>query len=250
MLDITETEQTMVAAMIRGVTPPLAQRGSAWPDYLFQIVASYIDVDKMDYLMRDSYFTGVPCGFQWDRLIRNTRVIDGQMCFDRKIARNILQLFHTRYYFHSEIYSHKTVMVISAMLSDAITQAAKDLDLESDYQTDDKWCYWDDYSVTKAIRDAKNTLASQAILNRIENRDLYPKTITQSTDAKTSASDTVRTAKVGYLNVDVNPLSKLWFYDKSRTGVKYKMPTDDDTCTVMPSHFTEARTMTFSRSVV
>lgn len=298
-LGLTDTEVAMVASMITGKPP--AERSSCWPDYLFQIVASLIDVDKMDYLRRDSYYTGVPCGFQADRLIFCSRVIDGQLCFNRKAARNILQLFHTRLYAHSEVYQQKTCMVISSMIADALKLARKELELERFFQHDTLWCDLDDFSVLTLIRlRCPEGHPSRVILDRIDNRDLYTKRVREeymekkgaasseqaaagaaaAGDKRAAASDpsappppsAKRTrltredsngfkegvkqtdtrhgearSRVGYTNHNVNPLTMLWFYDKSAPDTKYRLGPGDSLSHVLPVNFAEYRVVEFDR---
>lgn len=78
--------------------------------FLYQIVANYqnsIDVDKFDYIQRDSHNLGLRFSFDHERLMKFSKVIDGQISFHAKEAYNLYEIFHTRYSLHKQIYSHR-----------------------------------------------------------------------------------------------------------------------------------------------
>ena len=93
--------------------------------YLMDIVSnksSGLDVDKFDYIMRDTYNTGVRGVFDVDRLIRNVvvRECDGrlQMCWPQKELEGIIEIFHTRDSLHRRVYQHRTNTSIESMFRD------------------------------------------------------------------------------------------------------------------------------------
>ena len=66
----------------------------------YEIVANgtnSIDVDKFDYLARDSRACGVACSFDHKRLMTFSRVLDNHICYHAKEAMNVYSLFNTRY---------------------------------------------------------------------------------------------------------------------------------------------------------
>lgn len=242
-LGLTTEEIDVISCMIQGK----AYENSKWPRYVFQIVSSTIDVDKMDYLKRDSYYTAVPCGFQYDRIIFNSRVIDGELCFHRKVAKNILQMLHTRYYFYSEIYHHKTVMVISKMMSDAIKAALPFLSIESHFQHETNWEVFNDHSIVTMIKEHPDATQAQAILKRIETRDLYKMKVTTHSQEQDCEQNCVN---VGYHNRNTNPLLELWFYhyeEGSEKGaqklIKARIDLDVDIGPILPKNFHSIRSL-------
>lgn len=64
---------------------------------MFEIVANKknsLDVDKFDYLQRDSKHLGLTTvGFDWQRIIRNSRVIGNQLCYNKKIINDLKQVY-------------------------------------------------------------------------------------------------------------------------------------------------------------
>ena len=85
-------------------------------NYVYQIVANKVcsvDVDKIDYIERDSYHLGIRTMTDYQRLITKARVVefDGnmQIAWPEKIQHDILSLFETRYRLHKNVYSHHAV---------------------------------------------------------------------------------------------------------------------------------------------
>ncbi|KAL9656902.1 hypothetical protein ABK040_006994 [Willaertia magna] len=120
---LSETEISQVGDMILGKIP----KGET-KHYLYTIVhndSSGIDVDKFDYLARDCKSSSLPIGYQFEKLLQFSQIRKEKdvykICFDKKEAYNIYQLFHTRYSLHKEIYSHRVVMAIQLMIGQLMT---------------------------------------------------------------------------------------------------------------------------------
>ena len=82
--------------------------------FLFQIVHNEvcgIDMDRLDYLQRDSYHTNLP-GFQPDYLINCARVKDNKLCFLEKAKEEIYLMFQSRRRFLISVCRHETVIMI------------------------------------------------------------------------------------------------------------------------------------------
>ncbi len=100
---------------------------SAWPDWAREVILSTIDADLLDYLRRDSYFTGLPHNYD-DRVFRSFGVAGGRLALrmarhgmDRPDARSeVIQLLRTRYFLTERVYYHHTKVVAGAMISKAV----------------------------------------------------------------------------------------------------------------------------------
>lgn len=124
---------------------------------LYQIVANYlngIDVDKFDYLARDTYNLGLKKGFDPRRLIDEI-IIDANdnISYPKHCSSDVFDMFYIRYMMHKQIYSHKTVKIIEMMMCDI-------------YKIIDPV-----FKISDAVRDMERfcTLSDQSILNYIEN---------------------------------------------------------------------------------
>lgn len=91
--------------------------------FIFEIVnntISSIDVDKFDYLARDSYCLGMKTSFDYARLLNFSRVIDDHICFYAKEDFNVYELFHFRYSLFKSVYLHRVIQAIDFMLVDIL----------------------------------------------------------------------------------------------------------------------------------
>jgi HD superfamily phosphohydrolase len=71
------------------------------------LVSSQLDVDRMDYLSRDAYFTGTKYGLvEYKRIIRAMKVIDGKICFKESGLSSIENFFVGRYHMYKQVYYH------------------------------------------------------------------------------------------------------------------------------------------------
>ena len=89
--------------------------------FIYQIVSNSfnsIDVDKFDYLCRDTHYLGLKYSIDANRLIEDMKVIDNKICFPDKLNYDIVSLFKTRYRLHKQIYCHKAVISIQYMIND------------------------------------------------------------------------------------------------------------------------------------
>ncbi len=107
--------------------------------FLMDIVSnksSGLDVDKFDYIQRDTYNTGVRGVFDVDRLISNVvvRECEGalQMCWPQKELEGIIEIFHTRDSLHRRVYQHRTNISIESMFRDAVLLAAPCVEIRND----------------------------------------------------------------------------------------------------------------------
>jgi HD superfamily phosphohydrolase len=95
--------------------------------FLYQLIAGQIDVDRMDYLTRDSFFTGVSEGvIGYDRIIKMLTVHNGQLMVEEKAIYSIEKFLVSRRLMYWQVYLHKTVLSAEMMLV-KIIQRAKEL---------------------------------------------------------------------------------------------------------------------------
>ena len=95
--------------------------------FLHQLVSSQLDVDRLDYLLRDSFFTGVSEGVVGsDRIIKMLNVLDNQLVVDIKGVYSIEKFLIARRLMYWQVYLHKTVLVAEQLLL-KILKRAKEL---------------------------------------------------------------------------------------------------------------------------
>ena len=95
--------------------------------FLHQLVSSQLDVDRMDYLARDSFFTGVAEGIiSYDRIIKMMNVVNDRLVIEEKGMYSIEKFLIARRLMYWQVYLHKTVHSASEMLT-KILKRAKEL---------------------------------------------------------------------------------------------------------------------------
>ncbi|MBO9619001.1 MAG: HD domain-containing protein [Niabella sp.] len=95
--------------------------------FLHQLVSGQLDVDRMDYLNRDSFFTGVAEGvIGYDRIIKMLSVLDGNLVVEEKAIYSIEKFLLSRRLMYWQVYLHKTVVAAEKMLV-MIIRRAKEL---------------------------------------------------------------------------------------------------------------------------
>ena len=142
--------------------------------FLHQLISGQLDVDRMDYLNRDSFFTGVSEGvIGYDRIIKMLTVHQGELMVEEKAIYSIEKFLVARRLMYWQVYLHKAVVSAEKMLV-KIVERAKELitaGAKPDFPSNvleffflnemaianpgthlDKFCLLDDYDVMSAIK--------------------------------------------------------------------------------------------------
>ncbi len=92
--------------------------------FFHQLVSSQLDIDRMDYLNRDSFFTGVSEGvISFDRIIKMLNVDDGELVIDAKGIYSVEKFLIARRLMYWQVYLHKTVLGAEQMLIKVLHRA-------------------------------------------------------------------------------------------------------------------------------
>lgn len=133
---------------------------------LGQIINGELDVDRMDYLLRDSYYTGVAYGvIDVERLIYNMLLEDNLM-LKRKGVQAAESMLLARYFMYPSVYQHHTTRIINSMFRRCLYKLfeTKVVDPENIY-------LYDDLDIISAARAQKGYIKD--MIQRIDNRSLY-----------------------------------------------------------------------------
>ena len=85
--------------------------------FLHQLVSSQLDMDRLDYLARDSFYSGVTEGkVGSERIIKMLHVVDGQLCVEEKAIYSIEKFIVARRLMYWQVYLHRTVLSAEHML--------------------------------------------------------------------------------------------------------------------------------------
>ncbi len=92
--------------------------------FLHQLVSGQVDVDRMDYLTRDSFFTGVSEGvIGYDRILKMLTVHNGELMVEEKGIYSIEKFLVARRQMYWQVYLHKTVLSAEIMLVNLLKRA-------------------------------------------------------------------------------------------------------------------------------
>ena len=164
--------------------------------FLHQLVSSQLDMDRLDYLNRDSFYSGVSEGIIGsDRLIEMINVHEGNLVLEEKGIYSIEKFIVARRLMYWQVYLHKTVVVAENMLIHALRRAKQltkgghsvfastalkyflendvtQQDFEGNPKVLDYFAQLDDYDILGAIKewqydsDKILSILSQSIVNR------------------------------------------------------------------------------------
>ncbi|MFN8308171.1 MAG: HD domain-containing protein [Ferruginibacter sp.] len=132
--------------------------------FLYQLISGQLDVDRMDYLTRDSFFTGVHEGvIGYDRILKMLTVHNGELMVEEKGIYSIEKFLVARRLMYWQVYLHKTVLCAEQMLK-RIIKRAKHIKAKTQLPLDkfinqpiqevtlEEFCSLDDYDLLAAIK--------------------------------------------------------------------------------------------------
>jgi HD superfamily phosphohydrolase len=104
--------------------------------FLHQLISSQLDMDRLDYLKRDSVYTGVLEGsIGIDRIIKTLRVFQGNVVIEKKGVYAIENYITARRLMYMQVYQHKTVLSADKLLRSVLQRVSDLLEQGKDVQT-------------------------------------------------------------------------------------------------------------------
>lgn len=101
-------------------------KGAYAKTFLHQLVSGQLDIDRLDYLNRDTYFTGVSEGvIGSERIIKMLHVYDNRLVVEEKGVYSIEKFLIARRLMYWQVYLHKTVLAAELMLKEALRRMAE-----------------------------------------------------------------------------------------------------------------------------
>lgn len=254
--------------------------------FLFDIVANgrnSIDVDKFDYLARDSHYCNVKVSCDLQRLRQLTKVLDNEICFKWSEYENIFELFHARSNMHRRVYTHRKAKAIELMLVDALITADPVLRMTERIHDPREFVQMDDTILKQiehygmlhpgfeASEEYAPVAAAQKIISRLRKRQLYkycseviiPPHVIAANLWKVPSVQDVITCYSGAVHIkedDVilcensidfamknqNPLDNVHFFDNFDSQHKYSMR-KNTVSPMYPDVFQERKLRAYSR---
>jgi uncharacterized protein len=160
--------------------------------FLHQLISGQLDVDRMDYLTRDSFFTGVSEGvIGYDRIVKMLTVHNSELMVEEKGIYSIEKFLVSRRLMYWQVYLHKTVLCAEQMLRQIVKRARHiratapspnlNLFLAKNHATEtemqgmlDQFCSIDDTDIMAAIKawSGHEDVVLATLCNGILNRQL------------------------------------------------------------------------------
>ena len=92
--------------------------------FLTQLISGQLDMDRLDYLLRDSFYTGVSEGIVGgERIINMLNVVDGNLVVEEKGIYSVEKFLVARRLMYWQVYLHKTVIAADALLISILNRA-------------------------------------------------------------------------------------------------------------------------------
>lgn len=244
-------------------------------DFVYQIVSNSlnsIDVDKFDYITRDSKMLGINTAFSFDKLITNAMVINNIICYPRKIDLDIVNLFTSRYYLHRKVYVHKSVVSIQLLILELMKLLESKLNIfDSIYNIDNFILLTDEYILNLGRFYSKENDNIKKIISIIDSREIYPlvfskvykpydielneiniKTIYNNKNINhlCSTDDLIlSTHKIGFVSGNKpNPLNSVYLYHSKDPYSNLTVLTNLETIKLIPEIYQEIIIMIFYKN--
>ncbi len=137
--------------------------------FLDQIISSSVDVDKLDFVVRDTYHTGAEYGYiDAFRLIQALDVLDEDLAVDLGALSALESFIIARIESFKSIYFHRVGRAAQIMLAVAMEKANKELKLTS-FKTPEEYLAMDDYTVWTMLKGCRK---SRGIIENLERRKM------------------------------------------------------------------------------
>ena len=217
-------------------------------NWIYQIVCNKIndiDVDKIDYILRDSYHIGLPLQGEFSRLISMVKVCNYEnkkvLAWNKKLQYEIFMLFSSRYRLHKQVYTHHTVKSFEYLIIPIIEKLTK--------KNIDFIDFTDAVVLSRLNLDCKNDLeqlskrnipiligekilsCKESINNFIENKPIP--------DYKGTNPDIFiyESLQIG-LSSSKNPLDNVYYYSKDSEDVCFKLKSNNFSF-IIPENYKE-----------
>lgn len=165
-------DAALVASLVMGVTPPgvagFVENGVDWTPVLRSIVSGELDADRMDYLLRDSFYTGVNYGrYDVEWILQNLSAVerDGKavLALSKAAVFAFEDFLLSRYHMFLSVYLHHTSVSFDWMLKRYYEESPGEFEIPADPEA---FVDCDDMSLHLALRKSKNEWAQRIAQRR------------------------------------------------------------------------------------
>ncbi|MEN8119775.1 MAG: HD domain-containing protein [Bacteroidota bacterium] len=151
-------------------------KGSYKRKFLHQLVSSQLDMDRLDYLRRDSFFTGVSEGVVGsDRIIKMLNTLEDELVVEEKGIYSVEKFLIARRLMYWQVYLHKTVVVAEQMLIKVLLRAKDLYAYGSDVFLTPTLKYFFDNKINseKVLMESTGGLIPLEVYARLDDNDVF-----------------------------------------------------------------------------
>jgi HD superfamily phosphohydrolase len=236
--------------------------------FIYQIVnnpLNYLDVNKYEYILRDTFMLGLKNSFDYSQFITNIKIINNNITYEHQLYYDILALFQTRYKLYKQIYLNTEVISIHFMIKDIMILLDPILNFSKSIKKINDFCDLNDSNIISNIQllvnninnfnlnDQNNILQAFKIYKQINSNHLYKiiSYIITNTPVNISKNDFKNITDINSLcifNKEINFFTKKWFYLFSEFyNIKYKssIVTKENISLLIPNNYNEYFTIIF-----
>jgi HD superfamily phosphohydrolase len=159
----------LLVALITGAEAPaglgFVEKGLDWTPLLRALVSGELDADRMDYLLRDSFYTGVNYGrYDLDWIIQNLSPAEKDGKAHLALSRSAVFAFEdfllSRYHMFVSVYYHQTTVNFDYMLRRYYEETSGEFEIPSDPE---QFLTCDDVALQYALRHSQNPWAKRIV---------------------------------------------------------------------------------------
>ena len=225
--------------------------------YIFQIVSNPIndlDVDKFDYLTRDTCYVGCNYKFNPNRFIEFAKVIDNNICYLKQLDSDIINVFTLRHFMHRHIYNHKTIISIQYIFTKLLSYLQEELNLYEWVEHNDITLFYkltDEY-INVMLRNSTN-LKIKELLYNLDIRNINPLIHVSTIETSDTYNIHFKTQQeflnshinklyiftniIGFVTGDKpNPLNNIFLYSAKHDSKSFKLLNGNHTIMIPKFH--------------
>lgn len=204
-------------------------------EFIYEIINNErngIDVDKFDYIKRDSLYCGLSYSMDCSRILKHIRVIDNKLCYLDKSFNYISDMYEVRNKLHKQIYKHKVCVGIELMIVDILKLINEYYNINGSIDKPQLFCRLDDNIIEFIYNTNLNSFDSRCKkeiymakekIDKIKKRELYKVIDKDEYDEFIIKRHNYNITSVKYSlgnKIENNPFNNIYFYNKNNLGEK------------------------------
>ena len=202
-------------------------QGSYHRPFMNQLVSSQLDMDRLDYLKRDSFYTGVTEGnINSERLIFMLNVVEGRLVLEEKGIYAVEKFLMARRFMYWQVYLHKTGLVAEQLLIRIMKRAKELLKRGEALQCSETLNYF--LQLQKPELFTKETLRRFTQLDDIDVLSALKNWQSHTDVVISSLCKMLLNRNLPIIKLKNNPISELKFQEKLKSVMEHQNLSNED----------------------